>query len=130
MSDLKECTKEELVAIVEGLQKGRSIEEVMEVFVPHKEAMNICALHYLMCEMSHAPGSNCSFYTEETDVPYPWDQPVHRKWHSKYKNIFGDTTLLEVTALINTFKGLLTILSDDTYPIMISLLREKYSPTD
>lgn len=128
MSDIKECTKEELVAIVEGLQEGRTIEDVLKTFVPHKEAVNVCALHYLLCEESHAPGADCNFYPEETDFPYPWDQPVHRKWYSKYKNIFGEALLIEVTALLNTFKGLITILSDDTYPIMISLIREKYSP--
>jgi hypothetical protein len=99
-------------------------------FVPQKEAMNICAMHYLLCEESHAPGSACPFYMEETDFPYPWDQPLHRKWHFKYKNIFGDTTTLDSTALLNTFKGLLTILSEDTYLIIIDLIKEKYSPID
>ena len=126
---IEDYNKEELQEIVAGMSKGKTYEEVIAYIVPNKKALAIENLHYMLCNRSHAPGGDsCTFYAEQKDEAYRWSLEKHKEWYALYTSIFGDTTPQEVNEILNAFgQILMPHMTDDNYPIFLSLIRAKFA---
>lgn len=130
MAALTDYNKEELMAIVAGLAEGKTIVDVESYIVPNQKALAVDAMHYLLCNESHAPGSPCPYYPEQGGEAYPWKLEAHRKWLALYDSIFGETTPLIAQGILRTFGTLIMSLDEEAAKIIICLIKEKYSLTD
>ena len=128
MADLSEYNREELMALVICLAEGRELKEVESYIVPNKKALSIDNFHYMLCNMSHAPGDDsCHYYAEQNDDKYCWTLETHKRWHAKYDSVFGDTTPSDANMILNAFGQLLfPYVNEDNYPIFIALIRAKF----
>ncbi len=126
--NIEDLSKEELLIVVDQLQNGDTLEDVLAQLVPKSIQVLAYKAHILLCTQEHGPDDGqCHFHSDDA-LPNKWKTDSHSEWVTYIFDLMLKTKSNE-NALFNAFRFVSEIMMDlehisfDERPIILEILK-------